>query len=109
MFDLTNNKPATPAGGVKPSKPILYNEESIKLDMQLETWPLSCYSPEKDVYPPLNIIAGVDSSPEEVRMEYYKARSSPALMHAFVRSFDLNNNLLSIDITDFTNDQSSQC
>jgi hypothetical protein len=54
------------------STPFLYaGSEFVQADMRLElVWPLTCYGPDKEHYPPLNVIEG-DMSPDEARLEFY--------------------------------------
>ncbi|KAI3653760.1 hypothetical protein MP228_001707 [Amoeboaphelidium protococcarum] len=68
----------TKAGGGNASLGNLaFNADTIKVELSwANMWPISCYGPDYSTYPPCNLIAGVDVSPDEVRMQYYHATRS---------------------------------
>ncbi|KAI3639087.1 hypothetical protein MIR68_002617 [Amoeboaphelidium protococcarum] len=75
----SNTAPTTTkAGGGNASVGNLaFNADTIKVELSwANMWPISCYGPDYSTYPPCNLIAGVDVSPDEVRMQYYEASRS---------------------------------
>ncbi|KAI3640094.1 hypothetical protein MIR68_000972 [Amoeboaphelidium protococcarum] len=74
---------------------LAFTADTIKVELSwANMWPISCYGPDYSTYPPCNLIAGVDVSPDEVRMQYYSGTRSSSSSNALQQYISNVNSLV---------------